>query len=332
LKRKSLRGAGLAAILIVAAAAGLPAARSQPASQLTDIASAVQQVRELYRTERFDELERTLDSMLASTRRFRSGATGASAAYWAFRLELRAPGVDAAEEGRVARWKAAVPKSRYAAFTEARYWYAAGWNTRGSGYAGSVAGEAWQVMEERLARAEDILLKNEPALGKTPLWHQLLLAIALDQRAPKRSADYIFNQAVQLFPSHYDFYELALTRMTPKWGGSWEVVERFISHWSEHLAASEGKSLYARLYVSLSMRDYPPRETRLDWNRMHASFRELVARYPDPAYRNNFASYACVYRDRAAFGEAIKLVGAQISPHDWIAGHPYEACMRWAST
>jgi len=70
-----MRGDGLVVFLILAAAAGLPAARAQSTSQLTDIARAVQQVRELYRSERFDALEHTLDSMLASTQRFRSGAT-----------------------------------------------------------------------------------------------------------------------------------------------------------------------------------------------------------------------------------------------------------------
>jgi hypothetical protein len=65
---------------------------------------------------------------------------------------------------------------------------------------------------------------------------------------------------------------------------------------------------------------------------MRASFQELVRRYPDPSFRNSFASFACAYRDRDAFREAIRLVGSQVSPHDWIDGTSNEACARWATS
>jgi hypothetical protein len=48
-------------------------------------------------------------------------------------------------------------------------------------------------------------------------------------------------------------------------------------------------------------------------------------------FANFYASYACVYRDRAAFAEAIKALAGRVSRHDWVEGYPYDACMRWAA-
>jgi hypothetical protein len=296
-----------------------------------DFETTVQRVAFLYRTENFTLLERALAETVSSNIKFTSGRPASSAAYWAFRRLMPAPGVSPTEKDRVARWKAAIPNSYYAIFAEARFMYSNGWNVRGSGYAGSVSTESWELFAARLKDAESILLNAPAALKDTPLWHNLLFAISLDTDQVKSAPRTTFEQAVKLWPEYYDFYEVMLTRLVPKWGGSWEQVESFIEYWTKQRFSQEGDSLYARLYISVLNQGVTPNQTILNWDKMKRSFKDFIARYPDQTFKNLYASYACFAKDRAAFNDAMQaLPKGLIAPDQWISGHSYEACLRWS--
>src|SRR5258708_18605126 len=83
----------------------------------------VGRIESLYQSERFSLLERALTETVSSNKRFVSGRPTASAAYWAFRRTMPAPGVRLVEKDRVARWRAAIPQSHFAIFAEARFLY-----------------------------------------------------------------------------------------------------------------------------------------------------------------------------------------------------------------
>lgn len=288
----------------------------------------------LYFNRQFELLEHALAEIATPERRFASGESGDLAIYEAFRHMLPGGGVDQGEwEGRIARWRAAAPESRYTHFAEARFLYSYAWNGRGSGYAASVSKESWDLFNIRLQEAEQLLFKAPQHLKDSPLWHNLLLAIASDTRSVRSDPEEVFEQAVKRWPSYYNFYGVRLSRLLPQWGGSWEAIEAFIRKWSRAQEASEGRSLYARLYAAVLSMGYTPDQTRYDWNLMKESLAELVTRFPDPWYRNLYASFACVARDDAAFRKAISAIPRhELIPGAWIRGHSPEACMRWAGT
>lgn len=288
----------------------------------------------LYNGEMFPQLERALADVVTSKKRFTSGYTPASAAYWAFRSLMNGGRFDPADRDRIARWRKAIPNSHFVVFAEARYLYANAWNIRGSGFAGSVSKESWELFNIRLLESERTLLKAPQQLKGTPLWHQLMLAIVLDTNQTQTDARSAFEAAIEAWPRYFQYYEVILTRLTPKWGGSWEAVETFIDHWSKQRAATEGESMYARLYTSLNNTEgVTPDQTRHSWPRMKKSFEDLIARYPDPEFINVYASYACAMRDKPTFGEAMRrLPSKMIIPEGWHRGHSYEACLRWAGT
>ena len=293
--------------------------------------ATLERVTYLYEFEQFVLLERALKELVASKKVFVNGDSPASAAYWAFRILMRGPGVDPSHQGTIARWKAAIPGSDFAAFAEARFLYANAWNVRGSGFAGSVSRESWELFDIRLQEAESVLRNSSETLKNTPLWHNLMLAIAQDGTRGRSRADAVFEEAVRRWPRYFEFYEVRLTRLVPKWGGSWAEVESFIDRWSRKLAPSEGASAYARLYVSVKNQGVTPDQTAMDWARMKASFEDLTKRYPDPAFKNLYASYACFARDKAAFNIALaKLSAGELDEGVWLPGHSYEACLRWA--
>jgi len=135
---------------------------------------------------------------------------------------------------------------------------------------------------------------------------------------------------VKRWPTYAVFHQLPLNRMVPKWGGSWQQVESFIAESTAMQPASEGKSLYARLYIHL-IPERSAHESSMDWEKMKAGFEDAIARFPDPKYRNLYASYACLAKDKALFSKAIgKIPREELIPAWWLDGNSYDSCMRWA--
>ncbi|UUZ71897.1 hypothetical protein LP415_24785 [Polaromonas sp. P1(28)-8] len=137
--------------------------------------------------------------------------------------------------------------------------------------------ESWELFAIRLQQAEKKLLEAPKALKDNPLWHFLLLEIALNSNKVENSPQIVFENAVKRWPRGFAFYELLLTRMTPRWGGSWDLIDTFVKNSSQRLRASEGDSMYARLYLVLPAQDLALGITKMNWSRMKVSFADLIA-------------------------------------------------------
>lgn len=290
---------------------------------------AVAHLRHLYQTSNFTDLDTILACLVRDPRRFQSGKPGASAAYWFFRREMPAPGVDTAQGARIKEWQRQKPDSVFPAFAALRLQYALAWNARGSSPAKDVPGGGMHSFQQGLLYTEKLLLEARKEFQQTPIWQNLLLAVSLDAEQGKSDSNSVFEDGARRWPNYYDFYEVALTRLVPKWGGSWETVDAFIAGWTKQLQASEGESLYARLYASVAFSGADPRETRLDWPRMKKSLDDLIKRYPDPVHKNWAAALACVYGDSAYYKASMQRIGAQeMRPQAWIRGTDPTSCSR----
>jgi hypothetical protein len=205
------------------------------------------------------------------------------------------------------------------------------WNARGSDVARKVPKEGWRLFNEGLAQTEQAILAAPAEIKDSPILQNLLLAVVQDMSESKTSPRAVFEEGVRRWPEYYDFYEVALTRLVPRWGGSWEAVDAFIVHWSKRLAMTEGDSMYARLYMSVISAGANPGETRISWPRMKSSLEDLVSRYPDTSHKNLAASYACGYQDIAYLKTALQRIRAEeLAPTVWLLGTDPESCMRLA--
>lgn len=290
----------------------------------------VRDLRVLYMAQQFAELDARLACLMRDPKRFRSGKTGSSAVYGMFRRHILARGVHPQEVATLNRtWREQVPDSIFAEFAEHRLRYAMAWRSRGTSAAHDVTAAGWKDFRQWLVDTEHGLLQARKELRQTPLWHNLMLATVLDMSDGRAKAAVVFEEAVKQWPAHYDFYEVALTRLVPRWGGSWGQVDAFIDRWSDRRRSSEGHSLYARLYASVVADGASPHETRLDWPRMKRGLDDLIARYPDPVHKNLAASFACAYDDRAYLEASLR----RIAPHEsrpavWIEGTDPVTCAR----
>jgi hypothetical protein len=292
------------------------------------------QVAYLYVNGKFDLLERAMRELASSDKTYMDGETASNGVYHAFKRLMPSDGTGTpppyAEQ--LARWRAAMPSSAFVPFAEARQAYSEAWSARGTGYASSVSPESWQLFRERLAEAERLLMAAPAELRETPYWYRLMLAVTLDETRPQNPPQKVFEEAVRKWPRNVAFYEVILTRLVPKWGGSWEEVEAFIRHWSDQTAALDGSALYARLYIGLLDDGVTPEQTMMDWGRMKQGFQDLIRQYPHWKYKNLYASYACFARDKQTFNAAMLRMGkAEIDPKFWLSGQSYDGCMRWAA-
>lgn len=326
----------IGAVLLTMLPSRAAASQHNCASQFVDFANfdgTVQRLRQLYQEEKFDSLEENLSCLLDAKARFQSGKPGAAAVYWVFRRQMPGPGVAEEERARVQRWKQERPKSLFASFAELRLQYALAWNARGSGYAGTVADTGWTTFAEGLRATEQALRGADADLRNTPIAQNLLFAILLDAPQSRADAEVVFEDGVSRWPDYFDFHEVALSRLVPKWGGSWEVVDGFINHWSERRKATEGDSLYARFYASVIAGGAKPGATRMDWTRMKGSLDDLVKRYPAAENKNLAASFACGFRDAVYLTRALERIpNAELARSYWLSGTDPESCQGWLSS
>ena len=304
----------------------------QPPESYPDAETVSRRVSMLYFNETYPQLERYLSELVDSKKRFPDGVYPEEVIFKSL-VNLMWGSVDngAGREGNAA-WRKAVPESKFVTFADAQLLRQAAWNARGTGYASTVPKEAWELFAIRLQESEQLLLKLPPAARESPLWHMALLAASMDSNRAQSNPQEIFEAAVKRWPTYASFYQLVLNRMVPKWGGSWEVVEAFIVRANKMQPAAEGSSLYARLYVELNG-ECCAGESKFNWSAMKAGFEDIIVRFPDPMYKNRYASYACMAQDKAAFGQAMsKMKPDQIIPGWWLSGHSYQSCLRWAGT
>jgi hypothetical protein len=290
---------------------------------------AISRARTLYRTENFAMLDKAFEEARRDDERYSSGDPKLHALYWTLRFQLPAPGVDPSEGARIGRWQAHSPHSPLAYFASCRYFYAIAWNARGTEPLKDLDEANLKRFAERLRRAETCLINAPAALKDTPLWYHLMIAVSQDLVTPNYSPDKLLDEAAGKWPQYYGVYEVRLSRLGPYFGGSWQAVDDFISKWSSRQSALDGDTLYARLYFAAQRDDIPAAEIERRWPRLRASFRELIARYPDPDFKNRFASYACRLHDTDTLTVALRAIRTdELDPAMWMRDAPYETCSR----
>ena len=301
-----------------------------PAENYPDAEKTMQNINALYYNDTYVLLERYLTDLVGSKKRFPDGLYAEEVIFRGF-TRLMMTGTDQGS-ARIGAWRKAVPESKFAVFADAALLRALAWVARGTGYGSTVSKEAWELFAIRLQEAEQVLLKAPKAAQESPSWHIALLALSIDSDRLESNPQDIFERAVKRWPTYSFFYQLVLNRMVPKWGGSWDQVEAFIVLANKTQPASEGNSLYARLYIHL-IPERSASESKFNWQSMKVGFEDAIARFPDPKYKNLYASYACLSKDKASFSAAMgKITREEVIPAWWLDGNSYQACLRWAGT
>jgi tetratricopeptide (TPR) repeat protein len=184
-------------------------------------------------------------------------------------------------------WLKARPNSALARVLEGRRLLAEGWKARGSGFAGSVRPEGWEVLHKSLQEMETIILPMADSNDCPPDTYCLVFEIAKNQGwEPERLERYIdalLRQADWYFPAHGAMVEMRM----PRWGGRAGDSEKYARRVADHLGGEQGAAIYARLALRMSCY-YGVKELfeteQFDYEKILTGLRQLLRQYPDDLY------------------------------------------------
>lgn len=292
---------------------------------------AIQSLQTAYISDEYVLLDRALNSLLEKNNVFASGKSGQSAIYNFFRQEMSGSGANAEDSARIIKWKKAVPDSIFPRFAELRLMYAQAWNARGNEYAKDTTQEQFHRFKKELLQTEAAILAADSKLKETAFLYNLLMSVQLDTNGVKETAIDTFKEGVKKWPHYYRFYEALLNRMVPKWGGSWESVDRLIDYAVASSGKLESSSVYARLYYSVhSHEEIDPRKTLVKWSKLKASLISLYTHYPVKEHFEISASYACMFSDHDFYSSLIDKNQLGTSKY-WLRGSSLENCNKYFS-
>ncbi len=247
-------------------------------------------------------------------------------------------GTDAAYDDLIARtdaWSRQYPGSPGACITRSMVHVAHAWYFRGSGFADSVAPEAWEPFEKYIALARQELESHKATASIDPRWYESMLIVARAQGWPRKQFDALLDEALDREPTYYQTYFTALDYLAPKWHGSLEDIEQFALDAQRRTASREGQGMYARIYWSAAQGDFQGdlfSESLARWPRMKSGFDDIVARYPDDWNLNNYAKFACIAHDKQTTRALLKRIGDNVVPEAWSPAELFQTCKDWAAS
>ena len=176
-------------------------------------------------------------------------------------------------------WCKASPKSVTALIARAEFLTSYAWQARGSGWANTVSPEGWQLFNQRLMNATELLAKARQFAEKDPhLWF-IAQRAALGLGTARESYEKLFQEAVELEPNYYHYYEAKAQYLLPRWHGKPGEWETF----AEESAKSSplGLEVYARIVSSLkSYHKNVFAESTASWEKTNNGFDLIRKRFP----------------------------------------------------
>ena len=154
---------------------------------------------------------------------------------------------DSNYSARLAAWIVSDAKNPWPLLLQARLDYRWAWSVRGGGFANSVDKTAMLDFERTIQRglAEvDAAIKLD---DRDPYPYLLKLRL-LQSKGASADLEAAFEQAVSKFPDSLPLYEIMLTSLEPKWGGSVEAMYAFTDYFA---AAADKNSPLKLLYLNL---------------------------------------------------------------------------------
>lgn len=233
---------------------------------------------------------------------------------------------------RIQRWRNYNPRSPGAAIAEAKYWAAYAWHIRGDESNHDVDPVAMKAFNERMMRAEQILISSRGFASSNPLWYETYLNISIDKKRDDEFIAHLFNEGVRKHP----YFQPLYFDMAKRWclcsgeTSDWEKVDGVVNLAVTLTTANDGTINYALLYAQIigqqKIEFDPFQDSLVSWPKMRESFKELVKRYPSPGRLNEFAAYACRAGDKETyFGIRPKIQG-QIEGPWWPSNYSIDLC------
>jgi membrane associated rhomboid family serine protease len=233
--------------------------------------------------------------------------------------------------GHTADWRRRAKSSTMADLVEAIIFTEWAWSARGVGFANSVSSQNMAVYTYRTQMAAAALDDLADRAADNPLWYRLSLDVGLDQSKDKDKLREIFDQGLAKAPGYRPLYRAMLRALMPRWGGTYEDVDKFINQIYAQTAKERGYERYAELYSTYAGLEGDElnlfADTPAFWSGMNTGYLGLLKRYPkSDAVLNSFANFACRADDKVTYNRLRGVVGTRLSSTAWSTKYSIEAC------
>jgi membrane associated rhomboid family serine protease len=233
--------------------------------------------------------------------------------------------------GRTADWQQRVPNSIYPTLIQSLIFQSWAWGARGTGYANTISPQAWAIFAQRTEMSATGLREIVERANTNPLWYELSLRVGLDQAQPLEDLRSIFKRGVTEEPDYWPLYRNMLRILMPRWGGSYDDVNRFIHGESSSVMSGRDFAKYARLYwtySSLEDDDAPLFSGSLaTWSTMKEGFEQLQRQHPtSDVILNAYAKFACMAGDTESYIHVRRLLRDRLSSTAWSDKVPLKHC------
>jgi len=235
---------------------------------------------------------------------------------------------------KIQSWRKYRPQDYGPDVVEALVWRAWAWHVRGTGYADSVSAEGWKLFNEKLDNAAAVLDRSKERATRTPLWYQVRLGVARDLGADDTQYQAIFDEAVARFPGYLPLYLQMAGHLSPKWGGSYSLLEKFARKTAGD-KRHDDFTTYTRIYWDLGTQENEQfdlfRDSDVSWSLMKAGFEKMMQQYPRSDWNlNAFASFACRAGDGPTYAALRVRMGEKVFSDVWASNYSVDVCdERW---
>ena len=236
------------------------------------------------------------------------------------------------------QWLKAKPDSITAHVAYADFLAKYAWQARGDGMADTVTQKGWNLFNERLAKAKQVLDEARKLPEKDPVFWDASLRVALGQNWKPTEFDALLAEAVAFEPKYWK-YDLARAKsLLPRWygkEGDWEAFAEAAAKKPHGL----GAELYARIVLHLhGFYENVFVETKASWPTTRAGLEQMLASCPKSLdVKNEAAKLATMAQDQAFAKKCFDLIGDVYFTHDapdgvWESAEQMAHCRRWANT
>lgn len=277
----------------------------------------------------YAELDRRMTDAVRSLKDLPDGSSSLQAIVSGLSTLFEFGGLDLSRAlARTAGWRRTVPASVNADLVESMIFSDWAWGARGHGAANEVSQQAWALFAHRTEMAAAGLRDLEQRGSEQPLWYELAITTALDQSRDAAALRAIFDRGAAKFPEYLPLYRGMLRALMPRWGGSYENVDRFINDMS---LPTHDFARYASLYWMYDALENGDVNIFVDalarWSTMKSGLIVMSSHHPASDFvANGFARFACLGNDVQQYTQLRLRVKQHYSATAWSAKVNVDTC------
>lgn len=285
----------------------------------------------------FDQLDCLADHYRTSKERFSGGVWKLNTFYIAVSEPVLNPQHPTEQDwlnhiSILDRWMSEKPNSLTARVALASTYISYAWAARGTGDSDSVTDSGWNIFEERLNHASDLLNNSSALPAKDAEWYFVMLQLATTgQTWELGRARALFEQAYRFEPGYFYYGRQFRYYLEPKWAGEEGDNEKFSTEIADRIGGDEGDAYYFRLAVDgiCDCQDSP----KFDWARVVKGFKATEKLYGPSLIDMNRIAYLASqnYNDPIVANEVMPRIGDQWEKDKWETQKMFQDTRDWAA-